>query len=56
LFIISSQFLWTAFDFIGEAREWPVRSSGAGIIDLAGKPKPDSILEKASGMMILWFT
>lgn len=38
---ISSQFLWTAFDFIGEAREWPNRSSGAGIIDLAGKPKPD---------------
>lgn len=38
---ISSQFLWTAFDFIGEAREWPNRSSGAGILDLAGKPKPD---------------
>jgi len=38
---ISSQFLWTAFDFIGEARPWPMRSSGAGIIDLAGYPKPD---------------
>ncbi len=38
---ISSQFLWTAFDFIGEARPWPQRSSGAGIIDLAGNPKPD---------------
>jgi len=38
---ISSQFLWTAFDFIGEARPWPQRSSGAGIIDLAGYPKPD---------------
>ena len=38
---ISSQFLWTAFDFIGEARPWPSRSSGAGIIDLAGNPKPD---------------
>lgn len=38
---ISSQFLWTAFDFIGEARPWPQRSSGAGIIDLAGIPKPD---------------
>ncbi|MFD2835494.1 sugar-binding domain-containing protein [Gramella sp. AN32] len=38
---IPSQFLWTAFDFIGEAREWPNRSSGAGVLDLAGKPKAD---------------
>ncbi len=44
---ISSQFLWTAFDFIGEAREWPSRSSGAGIIDLAGKPKPDFYFRKS---------
>lgn len=44
---ISSQFLWTAFDFIGEASEWPVRSSGAGIIDLAGKPKPDFYFRKS---------
>lgn len=44
---ISSQFLWTAFDFLGEAREWPVRSSGAGIIDLAGKPKPDYFFRKS---------
>lgn len=38
---ISGQFLWTAFDFMGEARSWPVRSSGAGLIDLAGFPKPE---------------
>ena len=44
---ISSQFLWTAFDFIGEARAWPSRSSGAGIIDLAGKPKPDFYFRKS---------
>lgn len=44
---ISSQFLWTAFDFMGEAREWPNRSSGAGIIDLAGKPKPDFYFRKS---------
>ncbi len=44
---ISSQFLWTAFDFLGEARVWPVRSSGAGIIDLAGKPKPDFYFRKS---------
>ncbi|MCC9168698.1 DUF4982 domain-containing protein [Pontibacter sp. XAAS-A31] len=38
---ISAQFLWTAFDFMGEARAWPVRSSGAGLLDLAGFPKPE---------------
>lgn len=38
---ISGQFLWTAFDFLGEARAWPVRSSGAGLIDMAGFPKPE---------------
>jgi beta-galactosidase len=38
---ISGQFLWTAFDFMGEARSWPIRSSGAGLIDLAGFPKPE---------------
>ncbi|MFD2828564.1 glycoside hydrolase family 2 TIM barrel-domain containing protein [Leeuwenhoekiella polynyae] len=38
---IASQFIWTAFDFIGEARPWPKRGSEAGILDLAGKPKPD---------------
>jgi beta-galactosidase/beta-glucuronidase len=37
---ISAQFLWTGFDFLGEARAWPARSSGAGVIDMAGFPKP----------------
>lgn len=37
---ISGQFLWTGFDFMGEARAWPARSSGAGLIDMAGFPKP----------------
>ncbi|WP_187328681.1 glycoside hydrolase family 2 TIM barrel-domain containing protein [Echinicola rosea] len=44
---ISSQFLWTAFDFLGEARPWPARSSGAGIIDLAGYPKSDFYFRKS---------
>ncbi|WP_162633314.1 sugar-binding domain-containing protein [Echinicola strongylocentroti] len=44
---IASQFLWTAFDFLGEARPWPERSSGAGIIDLAGYPKPDYYFRKS---------
>jgi len=38
---IFGQFLWTAFDFMGEARAWPVRSSGAGLMDLAAFPKPE---------------
>ncbi|WP_215223995.1 glycoside hydrolase family 2 TIM barrel-domain containing protein [Echinicola shivajiensis] len=44
---IASQFLWTAFDFLGEARPWPSRSSGAGIIDMAGYPKPDFYFRKS---------
>lgn len=38
---IFGQFLWTGFDFMGEAGRWPVRSSGAGLMDLAGFPKTD---------------
>ena len=44
---IASQFIWTAFDFIGEARPWPNRGSQAGILDLAGKPKPDFYFRKS---------
>lgn len=44
---ISGQFLWTAFDFMGEARSWPVRSSGAGLMDLAGFPKPEYYQRKS---------
>ncbi|RAW02323.1 glycoside hydrolase family 2 TIM barrel-domain containing protein [Pseudochryseolinea flava] len=36
---ISAQFLWAGFDFLGEARAWPIRSSGAGMLDLAGYTK-----------------
>jgi len=38
---IFGQFLWTGFDFVGEARKWPVRSSGAGLANMAGFPKND---------------
>ncbi|MEO5563128.1 MAG: DUF4982 domain-containing protein, partial [Chitinophagaceae bacterium] len=38
---IFGQYIWTGIDFMGEARAWPVRSSGAGIMDLAGFPKTD---------------
>jgi hypothetical protein len=38
---IFGQFLWTGFDFMGEAGRWPTRSSGAGLLNLAGFPKAD---------------
>lgn len=36
---ICGQFLWTGIDYLGEARGWPYRASGAGIMDLAGFAK-----------------
>lgn len=36
---ISGQFLWTGIDYLGEARLWPVRGSGAGLLDTAGFEK-----------------
>lgn len=38
---ISGQFLWTGIDYLGEAGKWPSRSNGAGLLDLAGFPKPE---------------
>jgi hypothetical protein len=38
---ISGQFLWTGIDYLGEAGKWPIRSNGAGLLDLAGFPKPE---------------
>ncbi len=37
---ISAQFLWTGIDYMGEAGKWPMRSNGAGLLDLAGFKKP----------------
>jgi hypothetical protein len=36
---ISGQFLWTGIDYLGEARGWPVRGSGSGLLDTAGFEK-----------------
>lgn len=36
---ICGQFLWTGIDYMGEARGWPVRCSGAGLLDMAGFEK-----------------
>lgn len=48
---ISGQFLWTGIDYLGEAGEWPVHGSGAGLLDLAGLPKPEYFFRRA-----LWTT
>jgi beta-galactosidase len=37
---IAGQFLWTGIDYLGEASAWPVRASGAGLLDLCGFKKP----------------
>lgn len=44
---IAGQFLWTGIDFLGEASAWPVRGSGAGLVDLAGFPKPEYYYRKS---------
>jgi beta-galactosidase len=38
---ISAQYLWTGADYLGEAGKWPERSNGAGLLDMAGFPKPE---------------
>jgi len=35
------QFLWTGFEYLGEAGRYPSRSNTAGVIDLAGNKKPE---------------
>jgi hypothetical protein len=38
---IMGQFLWTGFEYLGEAGNYPMRSNTAGVIDLAGNKKPE---------------
>jgi len=38
---IIGQFLWTGFEYMGEAGQFPSRHSTSGIIDLAGNKKPE---------------
>jgi len=37
---ISSQFLWTGVDYLGEAGKFPVRSAYSGLLDLTSHEKP----------------
>lgn len=38
---VMGQFLWTGFEYLGEAGQFPSRHSTSGIIDLAGNKKPE---------------
>jgi hypothetical protein len=38
---VMGQFLWTGFEYLGEAGRFPMRSNTAGVIDLAGNRKPE---------------
>jgi beta-galactosidase len=38
---VMGQFLWTGFEYLGEAGRYPMRSNTAGVIDLAGNKKPE---------------
>lgn len=38
---VIGQFLWTGFEYLGEAGQFPSRHSTSGIIDLAGNKKPE---------------
>jgi beta-galactosidase len=37
---VAGQFLWTGIDYLGEARVFPNRANGAGLLDLCGFRKP----------------
>jgi beta-galactosidase len=37
---LTGQFLWTGFDYLGEARSWPIHGSAAGMFDTCGFEKP----------------
>ena len=44
---IAGQFLWVGYDFLGEARGWPVRNSQSGLFDLCGYKKPNGWFRQA---------
>jgi beta-galactosidase len=48
---VAGQFLWTGIDYLGEARAFPNRANGAGLLDLAGFKKPSAWFRQS-----LWST
>jgi beta-galactosidase len=41
------EFVWVAFDYLGEDGVWPKRGWNAGLIDMAGNPYPEYYLRKS---------
>lgn len=52
---IFGQFIWTGFDYLGEAGPWPSRGFTTGMIDLAGNIKPNGYFRRACGWSHLRF-
>jgi beta-galactosidase len=44
---MTGQFLWTGFDYLGEARSWPMRGSESGMFDTCGFEKPRGALRES---------
>lgn len=44
---IFGQFIWTGFDYLGEAGLWPSRGFTTGLIDLAGNIKPRGYFQRS---------
>ena len=44
---VIGEFIWSGYDYLGEARKWPRRGWDAGIIDLAEYRRPEYYLRKA---------
>jgi len=44
---IFGQFIWTGFDYLGEAGLWPSRGFTTGLIDLAGRIKPRGYFQRS---------
>ena len=44
---VAGQFLWTGIDYLGEARAFPNRANGAGLLDLCGFRKPGAWLRQS---------
>jgi beta-galactosidase len=53
---IIGQFLWTGFEYLGEAGQYPSRSSTSGLIDLAGNKKPEFYFRQSlwSDIPMVW--
>lgn len=47
---IMGQFIWTGFDYLGEAGPWPSRGFTTGMIDLAGYIKPNGYFRRSLWM------